>query len=352
ATDGCAPFALAFSPLDQVAESIDVALDGDDAILLSATYYGLVDFGGGPLGAANSNPAAAIAKFSPTGAHHWSRAVLADQITLARPSSDGHGNVLLAGIFVGSLRIGDVAIATSTDHLIDGFVAMLDPSGTLVWSRILRLSSYQKFATPISVAAWPEGDVAVAGRFVHESSEPLDLGGGPMGSSESQSGYVASFDAFGQHRWDKLVDPLVTDAAVAPSSGDLVVLGVWDGNGFPLQRFDRSGTPSALVITAAPEGTPSLAVSADGEALIAIALPPTAGKCGIFSTAVAASGETLWTKMVNPPDGLQSYRVAAAFGPEGTPLLAGGFTGAMDLGTGAVAAEAGQPDIFVAGVAP
>lgn len=65
-----------------------------------------------------------------------------------------------------------------------------------------------------------------------------------------------------------------------------------------------------------------------------------------------ASGEVLWTRTIDTSNPSDNYRVAAASGPAGTVFLAGGFTGTMDLGTGALSAEGDGADVFVAALPP
>lgn len=347
APPGCSPFALAFSPMDHGADSIHVALTGDGAVLLSASYDGLVDFGGGPVGANDGPASAAVARFSAAGEHLWSHAFHSDRVVLARPAADAQGNVYVAGSFAGTLAFDGVAIGTSSDAGTDGFVAKLDPSGALDWSKVLQLQSASSAA--LSVVAWPEGDVAVAGRFVANTAV-IDLGDGPM-TVDHASGFVTSFDTSGQHRWQSLISPFVTDAQLAPS-GDLVVLGTRELGAYPIQHFDVTGATSGptSVDGPLPLAALSLAIGANDEALIAGTLKsPGAGP---FALAVDTSGEVLWTRTFDMVDENDSYRVAAAFGPASTPILAGGFTGTMDLGTGTISANAEGSDVFVAALAP
>lgn len=174
----------------------------------------------------------------------------------------------------------------------------------------------------------------------------LDLGGPPL--TGGWAGIATSFDASGQHRWQSADLPFVADAQLAPS-GDLVVLGESDGVGHPLQRFDKSGAASAPIVIAGPPAHVSLAVGPNDEALIVGAIYPPG--VGPFATAVAASGEVLWTRNATTSGENKNYRVSATFSPSGTPLLAGGFVGTMDLGTGPISAGKWS-DVFVAALPP
>jgi hypothetical protein len=345
---GCAPFAVAFDGSYTPFGSIDVTLAGDGAVVLTAGYHGVVDFGGGATGPSDGVTAGAVVKLTTAGEHVYSHVFHADQLALARPAVDAQGNVYVAGKFAGELTFDDASIATATH--IDAFVAKLDPAGAPLWSKHLHLGAAWTYTTT-SVVAWPEGDVAVAGQFAQlDGDSEIDLGAGPMwAGSSSQSGFVTSFDAAGEHRWQSLVEPLIVDATLAPS-GALVVAGVWNGAQFPVQRFDTTGATSEPVLLESPEGTVSLAVGANDEALLAGALlPPLAGP---FAIALDASGEVLWNRTFDAMSEGGNYRVAGAFGPAKTPWLAGGFMGTMDFGTGAITAEGKWPDVFVAALQP
>ncbi|MBK9260517.1 MAG: hypothetical protein IPM54_11890 [Polyangiaceae bacterium] len=102
------------------------------------------------------------------------------------------------------------------------------------------------------------------------------------------------------------------------------------------------GAPAAVI--------PSLAVGPNDEALIAAALGPPIS--GLFAAAVAVSGKVLWTRTIYGQNEDGNHRVAGAFGPSGTPFLAGGFIGTMDLGPGAISTNGTAPDVFVAALPP
>ncbi|MFT3766599.1 MAG: hypothetical protein QM820_13960 [Minicystis sp.] len=347
----CAPFARAFSPMKHEADSIQIALAADESILLAAQYTGDVDFGGGPI--AN----AALVKFTAAGEHALSERISAGRLALSRPVSDAQGNIFVAGVFSGSLAIGGASLgkSPSSTSLADAFVAKLDPAGTLVWSKILRLGSPWEFAR-LAVAAWPTGEIAVAGQFVHDVAVPVDLGAGPETFSPHQTGFVTSFDASGQHRWKSLMYPLTSDARIGPK-GDLVITGVWDGFGFPIQRFDLSGATNPSVTAPAPASIAvQLAVGADDEAIVGAQLyPPVSGLNGVVATSMAPSGEVLWIHQKSPAEAFANYRVAIDAGKNGVPMLAGAFTDTLDFGFGPLTAAGGEDagsDLFLVSFEP
>lgn len=361
APPGCTPFARMFSPPSQahLTQAVHVALTDDDAVLLSFTFFGWVDLGGDPLGDPSSSSSGAFAALTPDGEHRFSLDVLANRVSLARAAHDAAGNIYLAGTFDGPLSIGGTAIGKSdgdpsTGATTDAFVAKLDPVGVVQWSRILRLGSMPDTFAGVQVAAWPDGGVAVSGRYAKPDDGIIDIGAGPI-TAPHQNGFVTAFTAAGDHRWSYLPSEifLPADVRVAPS-GAVVVAGGWDGFGYPLRRFDADlgwlgGSASIL----GPAGFPSLAVGPDDAAVIAASLQtPVAGDSGLLAFAVAPSGAALWMRSFIGFDANQLYRVAVDVGPSGTPILAGGFTGTMDLETGALSSIEGGSDVFVAGIQP
>lgn len=348
----CLGFVRAFDPIDQRPSTMDVALDGEGAIILTASYRGAIDFGGGSLGIPEEGHSGAVVKLSPAGDLRWSRGYVAtDYLELARPVVDAAGDVIVGGRFQGSLTLDGAPVASSTGGRIDGFVARLDPGGEVLWARVVRLGSEPAPAGRptgrVSIAAWPSGDVAVSGELAQGSfAVPLDLGGGPIDDFAPQTGFVTVFDAAGDHRWAKLTSPLVTDSRVS-ETGTLVLLGGWDGYGFSVVRYDPDGKTEKLTSTAATAGTASLLLGPGGEAWVTgVHHPYWSNDNGIFLHVIDTHGELVSTRTWSSGV-LDRYRAAVAVTPAGEPVLSGGFTGTIDMGTGAMTAG-GFADLFVA----
>ena len=130
APDGCDPFAVTFpvTPTGAWTQSFQLAISARGAIAVTASYQGLIDFGGGPVGSSELGPSAALAMLDGEGHHQWSSAWRADGlVSLARPAFDAQGNVFVAGLFSGQLTLHGASIGASAPGLIDGFVAKVDP---------------------------------------------------------------------------------------------------------------------------------------------------------------------------------------------------------------------------------
>lgn len=117
-----------------------LATDAANDVLVTGALVGSVDFGGGALTSAGGKDVFVV-KLNQSGDHQWSTRygdTGADQRGQAI-ATDFEGNVLVAGIFDGSIDFGTGALtlphcqaeAWCNDS---GFVAKLDPTGTTLWS--------------------------------------------------------------------------------------------------------------------------------------------------------------------------------------------------------------------------
>ncbi len=143
---------------DQRVEGAGVAEDG--RVLIGGAFDGAIDFGGGVL-TSGAGKDAFIAVFDATGSHLWSRRLSGpgnDRVTTIAAAPDG--NVLVGGVFAGSLDLGGVML--TSDGLYDAFVAKYDPTGELLFS-----ASYDASGTSwiTNVAADSFGDVFILGHF-------------------------------------------------------------------------------------------------------------------------------------------------------------------------------------------
>jgi hypothetical protein len=345
APDGCDPFAVTFpvAPTGAWTQSFQVAISARGAIAVTASYQGLIDFGGGPVGSSELGPSAALAMLDGEGHHQWSSAWRADGlVSLARPAFDAQGNAFVAGLFSGQLTLHGASIGASAPGLIDGFVAKVDPSGAVAWSTVLRLNNIPLFGSNISVAAWPEGDVAVSGWVDPSNGLDIDLGSGPM--STSLTGFVTSFDASAHHRWEALIEPQVTDSAI-DGSGNLVLIGQWDGGGAPLAGFDRAGAMIGGFEIPIQSDAPMIAADPGGDVLVVGSLG-----VGVFAARANLTTGVRWIRSFispNAPGGPGSdYNAAPAFGPPGAPIVGASFPGTLDLGTGPLTAPPPSPQLI------
>jgi hypothetical protein len=152
------------------------AFDGSDNVIISSSFMGTADLGGGPLASFDSYDIL-VAKLDPDGNYLWGKSFngTSDQILLPTAGVDRSGNVLLAGQFVGPFTFGGELLEPKAQ---DAFFAILDPSGQHLWSA--RYGDYSiQFGTGIGVDS--KGDIVVGGVF----GGTIDLGGDGLDAGQN-----------------------------------------------------------------------------------------------------------------------------------------------------------------------
>ncbi|MBZ5712961.1 Hint domain-containing protein [Nannocystis pusilla] len=174
------------------------------------------------------------------------------------------------------------------------------------------------------VAAGADGHAVIAGIF----GGPVDFGGGPLGSADAEGIYLARFDDTGAHQWSREIEGIAArtarlsnvKVAVDPADGSVVLAASYIGD------LEIDGTTLEWV---------------EGSETVGDVEQPTAD--AFIARFDAAGSLTALRRFGDAGD----ERVAAvAVGPTGTMLLAGDFTGSIDLGNGAIA-SAGAEDLFL-----
>jgi hypothetical protein len=110
-----------------------VAVDGSGAVLLGASFTGTVDFGGGPV-PSQSNWDVAVVKYTNAGAWVWNKTFVSSGNDLAYGiAADASGNVVMTGTFSGGIDFGGGALWTAGSS--DVFLVKLTGAGNYVWAR-------------------------------------------------------------------------------------------------------------------------------------------------------------------------------------------------------------------------
>jgi hypothetical protein len=171
-----------------------VALDGANNIYLGGLTSGVGSFGKHELNTPKGTDAL-IAKLSPSGEVLWvnlthgSPSALVHEIT-----ADANGRVWVAGMFKGTMKIGNEAPTTTSDKDSDGYVAHYDTDGHLQWSRCIQGQGTDYM---LGIAADSAGGIFVTGEF----SDNATLMGTTLHTHSGTSIFVASFDQTGKMRW-------------------------------------------------------------------------------------------------------------------------------------------------------
>jgi hypothetical protein len=110
---------------------------------------------------------------------------------------DGEGNIVLAGGFEGTFTYEDKVLTSNGER--DVFISKFDPSGKLLWA-VSAGGAGSEYLHQVAVDG--AGNIAVAGQY----SGVADLGSGPLppGTTDTnQRAFVAKFDKDGVAQWSR-----------------------------------------------------------------------------------------------------------------------------------------------------
>ncbi|XYH99870.1 nucleotide-binding protein [Sorangium sp. So ce1128] len=223
---------------------------------------------------------------------------------------DEERNVIVAGQLEGTVDFGGgPLVATGTGA--DAFVAKFDRYGTHLWSKRFPGEGNQ-FAMAVEVDL--SGAIVVAGRAFGS----IDVGGGELASHGSDDVFVAKLDSDGEHIWSRIFGGSGADRcdriAIDPT-GAVIVAGGYNGTvDFGTGALASAGMRDAFVLGLGGE---------DGST--------------IFAVRAGGAGD--------------DYASAVATDADGEVLVAGHFSGAVDLGGGPLE-SAGLSDVFLARLRP
>ena len=219
-----------------VGRDVGVASNGD--IFVTGFFEGTIDFGGTQLTSMGEDDMF-VARLDSDGVVDWARSFgdggLSGGYQLA---VDGNDDIVIVGQFTGGLDFGGVsdgiaATSDGTGEQFDTFVAKLDgDDGDGIWARVFVVNS--EFDDPHGIAVDSNGDVV----FVGEYSGTVDFGSGETLTSAQEGNtifvqaYVAKLD--GSNGMAVFAQGFEGDApqvpfSVATAGQDIVVGGSWEG---------------------------------------------------------------------------------------------------------------------------
>lgn len=143
-------------------EGLAVTSDTAGNVLVTGSFSGTVDFGGGPLSTPADDWDVFVAKYSPTGVHLWSQRFgstdLEEGVCI---KTDPSNNVIVTGYFLGSVSFGgDPLVSVGSD--VDIFLAKYDSAGAHLWSQRFGGTSYE---TPGGLAVDASSRIYLTGYF-------------------------------------------------------------------------------------------------------------------------------------------------------------------------------------------
>jgi hypothetical protein len=291
-------------------EGLGIAVDSYDNILMTGSFSGTVDFGGGPLTSASSSGDLFLVKYSPTGSHLWSKRFTGSKGYAV--AVDSYDNILLTGAFGGTVDFGGGAKTSAGS--IDVFLVKFSPTGSHIWSKTFGDTSYDGGN---SVAVDNSGNVVLTGYF----QGTVDFGGGPLTGAGGKDIFIAKFSPTGSHLWS--------------------------------ERF--GGTYDQEATAVAVDGNDNIIVTGPFRNMVDFGGGPfytyTYLYSDIFIAKLSSTGSHIWSKRFGYGDLDSQTSASVAVDSGGNSVLTGFFTGTMDLGTGPLT-SAGDNDLFLLKLTP
>ena len=348
----------------------DVVTDAEGNVFVAGYLYGATDFGGGLL-AAGGSVDVFLVKLDAQGNHVWSKRFGGGdgEHVVSSMAVDGAGNVVIAGIFSGSIDFGGEPLESAGAD--DAFVASFDEEGNPRWSARFGDGDEQGAQ---GVAVDLEGNVFVTGMM----RGIADFGGGPLASAGDGDVFLAKLDSAGHHLWSRRFgdshDQSGARLAIDANGGVIVVGSFAGGIDFGGGLLESAGDLDAFVAAFDEAGHPrwsrgfgeggaqsatGVAVGEGGEVVVAGSfyegidfgggLLASEGQGDLFLAALDGAGRHLWSKRLG--DAADQAGASVATGPGGAVLFTGGFEGSVDCGGGPLVSAGGE-DIVVARFAP
>ena len=287
-------------PAEQFNDGHDLTVDAAGEIVLTGNFHGKVDLGGGLLDAQGMS-APFLAKFSPAGAHVWSKAFYTDgQVGPFGLARDKDGNILIGGQYSTSVDLGGGTMFSAGG--LDAFVGKFDADGKHEWS--------QRFGDPQNQAVYglvvdAAGDVYIGGTF----TGAINPGNGPLISAGGEDVFLVRLDSNGTAVWAKRFgDP-----------GYQAMFGL---------AIDAAGR---VLLTGEMQGK----VDLGGGALNSPSVTS-------FIAQYESDGTHKWSRLVAVGE---AWASAAAYDGLGQILLTGSYTGMVDFGGGMLVSQ-GLDDIY------
>ena len=246
--------------------AIDSAVDSDGGIVLTGVFGSSINFGPTSTTTLISSNAGDIylAKLDAAGGYLWSKSFsgggdgdVPTSVAVDRTS----GQIFLTGVYKIGIDFGGGPL-TSTDNQ-DFFIASFDKNGNHLWSHTYGLSA-SAFASDL--AATPDGDVVVVGRF---EGGPISLGSQQLGNTGMKDGFVAKLSgangaeiwshSYGDYTGYPIADQEARSVAV-DTGGNIVVAGTTTGSidfGSGFSDFGSHGLRDVFVVRLGAGGGPT-----------------------------------------------------------------------------------------------
>ena len=269
----------------------DIVADSAGNLIIAGIFTGSIDLGGGVLTSAGGIDIY-LAKMDPDGNHVWSKRFGDVENQYGQcVAVDDDDNIILASNIYGSANFGGGNLVSLGESEI--ILAKFDPDGVHLWSQRFGDVNHEE---AYGLGTDQDGNLILAGKF----RGALDVGGGDMISAGGYDMFLAKLDPMGGHLWSHsfgdTANHSLYDVAIA-QDGSIAVVGATGGT------VDFGGGP--LV----------------GDGFTDVTL-----------TRFDANGALLWAKVYGDASFQFCHRVEVS--PAGDYYLCGRTDGAIDFGGG------------------
>lgn len=274
-----------------------VTADAAGNVVVTGSFAGSVEFGGGRLTSNLNSNDIFIAKYSATGVHSWSRAYGSTGDDHGNAvATDASGNVVVTGYFNNTIDFGGGPLTSA--GMKDVFLLELNSAGQHVWSKRFGGVSID---VANAVAIDGGGNIVLTGFFYGT----VDFGGGPLTSSSAAKVFLAKYNSLGNHSWSKAYSgSVVADNAIAfglavDGNANILITGYFQGSAnFGGQTLTSAGSQDVFAAKYSAAGTHSWSHRFGGSGLdqgTAIVADPGNNiiLSGYFSSSVSFGGSTL-----------------------------------------------------------
>src|SRR6218665_508173 len=201
-----------------------------------------------------------IAKFSPAGTCIWAQSLSCQYGGECNDiKMDKDGNLLITGLYKGTIHCGPAAYTRTSPSWADVFVAKINQSGTFIWSAVAK-GAFQDQANAVDSDS--DGNVYIVGTFANDLTfgvSPATVTINSMGTGATATAansladvFLAKYSSSGVFQWVKTIGNAVTpgtipdpndawaDDIVITKSNKIIIGGFLFGNS------NMSGIPLAL----------------------------------------------------------------------------------------------------------
>ncbi|MCK6551185.1 SBBP repeat-containing protein [Myxococcota bacterium] len=346
-----------------------VAVDPNDNVILSGTFNGTVNFGGGNLVSAGGYDIFLV-KFDTLGTYQWSRRYGSTSTDYGWGlATDSAGNVIASGMYNGTVNFGGGNLASAGGY--DIYLLKLDAAGTFVWARRFGGTSTDY---GYSVAVDASDNILMTGTF----NGTVGFGGANLVSAGSYEIFVAKFNSAGTHQWSNRYGGTSSDYgySIATDGSNVYVTGIMRGTvSFGGASFAMGSYYDSFLLKLNASGVHQWSrqvgrsayhdygygVACDrvgnvvftgyfrSTASFGAGTLTSAGSYDAYLAKLDPAGNQIWAQRFG--DASAQYGRGVAIDPANNVVTVGYFAGTVNL-TGTTLSSAGSNEIYVAKFAP